>query len=410
MPDSPAVNSSTPTSRKSFRWQGITADGSRVQGQQSATDEADLRRQLTQKNITPLTIEAVRQSMQWRRPTLRDVALFSRQLSALIQAEIPMVTALQTLAQGGTVPRLRNVINDLSQQVNAGSALSEAMTDHSQLFDHLYISMVKAGEKSGQLTETLIRLSSYLEQQVELRAEIRNALMYPVIVSLVAIGIAAVMLTVIVPMFADVFKDFGAELPVYTQQLINLSNWLNEHGLWLLLGCGVVFLSFALLVRRSASLKAWLAQRVLGIPGLGLALEQAALARFTATVSTLYKGGIPLPDTLQLAAGATGNAWYQRQILAAVAIVQQGGTLSSALERNPRFDSTTIEMTRIGEDTGRLSELYEHLTSYYNQESRSRIDAAKRLVEPLMILFIGGLIAGLVLALYLPIITLVTTI
>lgn len=399
-----------PTTPQLFEWKGLDSQGQPVSGQLQALDTADVRRILAKQQHVPLHIKKSQTRWQWRSPNLRDVALFSRQLSILIAAEVPIVTALQTLANGGALPRLRPIILQLHAQITAGSELSDAFALHPKLFDQLYISLIRAGENSGQLDQTLQQLSVYLEDQVELRAQLRNAMRYPLIVMIVALSITAIMLTVIVPVFADMFSNFNADLPLYTQYLLAVSGWLQRYGVWLVAGLTLAAVMLWFWQRQSLALRAWLSRRLLAMPGFGRAIEQSALSRFTGTVATLYAGGVPLPDTLELAAQASGNHWYAQQIQYAADHVRRGATLGEALQQQSRFDATTIEMTRIGEDTGRLTELYQHLATYYHKESRLQIDAAKKLIEPIMILLIGGLVAALVLALYLPIITLVTAI
>lgn len=393
-----------------FNWTGVNRDGDNVNGLLAARDSDDVRRQLARKGITTLSTERVVQPRQWRRAGLRDVALFSRQLSALIGANVPVVTALTTLANGGALPKLKNTLAQLHDSVSSGTSLSEALQQHPKLFDALYVSLVASGENSGQLGTTLQQLANYLEQQVALRAQLKAALTYPAIVMIVAISITIVMLMTIVPIFGEMFNNFGADLPFYTRALMQTSSWLQNNGLWLLLVMILGAVALVILHRHSVTMQAWLSRRILNIPGLGLAIEQAALARYTSTVATLYQGGVPLPDTLELAAQATGNAWYKQQLGHAAKATRAGASLSNALAQHAKFDATTIEMTRIGEDTGRLTALYEHLSEFYQQESKLRIESGRRLVEPLLILIVGGLVGIIVLALYLPIITLVTTV
>lgn len=399
---------SRPHSRNLYHWQGKDHQGNPAQGQTYAQDHADLRRLLARQQIIPVDIKQHSQRWQWRQPNTRDVALFSRQLSVLLAAKIPVLQALQTLADGGSIPRLQPVISQVHCRISSGQSLSAALAEHPKLFDTLYLSMVQTGENSGQLDQTLTQLSQYLNDQLELRAQLRNALSYPLIVMLVALGIAMAMLTVVVPIFADIFRDFQADLPVYTLYLLAASKWLQAYGLWLLIGLFVLGLALMLWRQRSTGLRSWLSRRAIRFPVFGKAVEQAALARFTGTVATLYNGGVPLPDTLALAAHAADNYWYAAKIRSAATLVRTGVSLSNALQQQPHMDPTTVEMTRIGETTGRLSELYYDLSEHYHQEAKLRVDTAKKLLEPAMILFIGGLVAALVLALYLPIIQLVT--
>lgn len=384
-----------------FGWHAHDTQGSPIQGQVQA-ENAELARALLRKQ----GIQAIRlQRMWWAHPERirpRELAQITRQLAALLRAGIPLVPALHMVVRSTAAHALRNLMNTVSQDVESGMALHAALARHPQHFSGLYTSMVSAGEAAGILDTMMERLASTLEKNEALRARVRSALTYPCAVIVVALAVLALIMVYVVPVFEDVFKAFGSDLPWATQWVLNLSLWLSQSG-WIVLP---VLLLLPWLWQRFQRDESWqrTADRwLLGLPLLGSLLRSAVVARWTQTLSALLSAGVPLTEALGPAGQACDHAVYARLTEHLQRRVSQGGSLSEALAHTGRFPDMIVQLCATGEETSTLESLLARAGTLMENELDEQVNGLTSLLEPLIIVVLGGLIGGILVAMYLPI-------
>ncbi len=395
-----------------FRWQGVSPRGEVLAGEMEApTREAVLVR-LRSQRIQPLP-EKIREKGKGldRELTIpgfsdsvrgRDIVVFTRQLATMIDAGLPIVQSLDVLAGQSPNKKLRNVVRQLKDDVEAGGTFTDALRKHPKLFDDLYTNMVAAGEVGGILDSILNRLAGYMEKAMRLKAKIRGAMIYPTVIVTVAVGVTAVLLIFVIPVFAELFESFGQQLPAPTQFVINLSNFTIAYFKYLLIA--LVLLAVALrqfyrtergrLSMDAASLQA---------PVFGDLLRKTAVARFTRTLSTLVSSGVPILNALAITTRTSGNKVIERAILATRISISEGRTISEPLLQSGVFPPMVCQMIAVGESTGALDAMLNKIAEFYEEEVDNAVANLTSLMEPLIILFLGVVIGGLVIAMYLPI-------
>ncbi|MBN1557306.1 MAG: type II secretion system F family protein [Lentisphaerae bacterium] len=327
---------------------------------------------------------------------------FSRQLSAMLAAGMPIVSALEALEEQTDNKNFKQVVTHVRLNIENGSALSDALRQYPSVFDDLYCNMVRGGESGGQLAETIGRLAGFLEASARLRRKVRSAMMYPAIVFCIAMAIATAMIVFIVPVFGDMFADFGAELPGPTQALIDLSNGMRAYGLYVL----------AAVVAGVILFKKWKATEAGGMafhgfllrtPVFGELNRKVVAARFARTFGHLIKSGVPILHALNIVSGATGNKLARRVILDARNGVEKGEPLSTALGNQTVFPIMVVRMLQAGEKTGRVDEMMDRIANYYDDEVDTMLAGLTSMLEPLLMVFLGVVIGGIVLCMFLPI-------
>lgn len=327
---------------------------------------------------------------------------FSRQLAAMLSAGMPIVTSLEALEDQADNPNFKIVINQVKRSIENGAALSEALRQFPSIFDDLYANMVKGGETGGQLAETVARLAGFLESSAKLRRKVKSAMMYPTIVLCIAITIAIAMIVFIVPVFGQMFADFGGELPGPTQFLMNLSESMKKNGLYV----------FIVLVALVITFKKWKAtpaggykfdQFVLKAPVFGELNRKVASARFARTFGQLIRSGVPILSALEIVSGATGNKVAGRVILDARVAVEKGEPLSTAMVNQTVFPVMLVRMLQAGEKTGKIDEMMDSIADFYDDEVDTMLSGLTSLLEPLLMIFLGVIIGGIVLCMFLPI-------
>ncbi|MCZ6795340.1 MAG: type II secretion system F family protein [Planctomycetota bacterium] len=331
-----------------------------------------------------------------------DMVVFTRQLSTMIGAGIPLVESLEILAEQASTAGFRVILEDVSNDVRAGKDLSQALRRHPKIFPDIYVNMIKAGEASGQLDVVLSRLADYQEASAALKSEIKSAMTYPVVSLFLVLGISAFLLVVIIPKFEDMFYSMDVELPAVTVALLALSMFLKENVLYwvgglVALGFG---LRFFILTDRGATLMDWL---ILHIPIFGPLFSKVAISRFARTFSTLIHAGVPILGALEIVAETSGNRIIARAINTASDSVRQGETLGEPLAASGVFPTMVTRMVSIGEKTGALETLLEKISEFYDQQVKVTVDSLTSLIEPLMIAVMGFLVGGMVMAIFLPI-------
>ncbi|MDD5678294.1 MAG: type II secretion system F family protein [Kiritimatiellae bacterium] len=332
----------------------------------------------------------------------KELPAFSRQLSAMLLAGMPLIQALDALEDQTSNKNFKAVVFGLKNYLQAGASFSEALSHYPAIFDMLYINMIKAGESGGQLGETADRLASFLEDAAKLSRKVKSAMSYPVIVLCIALGIATGMILFIVPVFADMFKDFGKELPAPTQFLINLSDGLKAYGVFLLAFAVVAFVVFKKW-KKTAAGAYQMSLFALNMPVIGELNRKVATSRFARTFAQLLKSGVPILQAMEIVSGATGNKVFERVILEARIIVEQGEPLSHALVRHSCFPKLLVHMMAAGEKTGKIDEMMQNIADFYDDEVETMLSGLTSLIEPLLMIFLGVVIGGIVISMFLPI-------
>lgn len=333
----------------------------------------------------------------------QDLTFFTRQMATMMQSGVPLVQSFDISAQGMEKNKMKALVQDIRDDVAGGNLLSVALRKHPKHFDSLFCQLVMVGEQSGTIDHMLDRLASYKEKTEALKAKIKKALTYPTAVIVVAIIVTAILLIKVVPQFESLFKGFGADLPAFTQFVVNLSRALQEWW-WIIIG--MLFIS-GFLIKRAHQSSEQFRQKLqlasLRIPIIGAILHQAALARFARTLCTTYASGVPLVDALSSAAGASGNIYYERAILQTKRSVSGGQNLRNSLVMTGIFPNMVIQMIGIGEDAGSLETMLDKLAIFYETAVDNAVDSLTALLEPLIMSVLGVLVGGLIIAMYLPI-------
>ena len=333
---------------------------------------------------------------------LADLVVFTRQLATMIDAGLAMVQSLQGLAEQTDNKLMRDIIKDVCAHVEMGDNFSQSLARHPKVFDRLFTCMVEAGEKGGLLAEILARLATYLENSARLRKKVKSAMMYPVTVTLVALGITVFLLVKVVPVFKEIFGGFGAKLPAPTQILLNVSDFLRGN-LPLLLGIiAVVVWGAIAFVKTKQGLEFWDRNRI-RLPIFGHIAHKICLARFTRTFASLVRSGVPILEVLNIVANTCGNVVMEKAIRVASSSIEQGDSITGALAKHPIFPSMIIRMMTAGEQTGQIDNMLERVADFLDEEIETVLGGLTQLIEPLLIVFLGVTIGSIVIAMFMPI-------
>jgi len=389
----------------SFNWEGINTRREKVKGVMEAEDINFVRAKLREQGITPKRVRK-KSSLSFsfnEKITARDITLFSRQLATMIKAGVPVVQAFSITIEGQTKPSMRNLLVDLRDQISAGIPVAQALRRHPKVFDELFCSLVEAGENSGTLETMLERVAIYKERMETLKNKIKKALYYPVFVLLIGIGVSALLLIKVVPEFEKMFAGFGAELPAFTQLVINMSRFMQEW--WYLVFGGVFAGIYTILImkKRSPAFELRLSHLALRLPVIGQLLHKSAVARFARTLSTSFAAGVTLVDSLESAGNASGNRVYNRHVQKIKDDVSTGQQLNFAMRNGRLFPTMVNQMVAIGEESGALDTMLSKVADFYEEEVEALVDNMTSLLEPLVIVVLGVIVGSLVIAMYLPI-------
>ena len=333
---------------------------------------------------------------------LTDLVMFTRQLATMIDAGLAMVQSLQALAEQTQNKLMRDVIKDVCTRVEGGDSFSEALQKHPKAFNRLYFAMVGAGEKGGLLSEILARLATYLENTARLRKKVKSAMMYPTVVTVVAIGITVFLLVKVIPVFGDIYSGFGAKLPAPTQFLISLSNLLQSYFLLFLLGGGGAVYGWLYFIKTPVGREFWDARRI-KLPIFGGIAHKICLARFTRTLSSLIRSGVPILEVLQIVSQTVGNVVMEKAIKVAASDIERGESISAALGKHPVFPNMIIRMISAGEQTGKIDNMLERISDFLDEEIETTLSGLTSLIEPILIVVLGVVIGGMVICMFLPI-------
>ena len=407
----------TPATRtnvmEQFTWEGTDKRGVKMKGETTSKNANLLRAELRKQGINPTVVRTKSKPFfgaSGKRISAQDISIFSRQIATMLQAGVPMVQSFEILAGGQNNPRMRNMLLDIRDNIAGGSSLSEAMARHPVQFDALYRNLTRAGEGAGVLDTVLDTVATYKERTEALKGKIKKALFYPAAVMAVAIMVSAVLLIFVVPQFEDVFKGFGAELPAFTQMIVNASRFLTSWW-WAVLAivAGAVF-GFLAIYKRSQALERNVDRLMLKLPVIGDILHQSAIARFGRTLALTFKAGVPLVEALETVAGATGSIIYNEAVMRIREDVSVGYQLNVAMKQVNIFPHMVVSMTAIGEEAGALDTMLLKVAEFYEQEVNNSVDALASLIEPFIMVVIGILVGGMVIGMYLPIFKLAATV
>ena len=389
-----------------YIWEGTDKRGVVMKGEQPAKNANFVRAELRRQGITPKVVKVKPKPLfgsAGKRVTPLDIAIFSRQIATMMKAGVPIVGALEIISSGNKNPKMQELVNAVRTDVESGSSLSEAIGKHPVQFDELYRNLVRAGESAGVLETVLDTIATYKENLEALKGKIKKALFYPTAVVAVALIVSAILLIFVVPTFEEVFRGFGADLPAFTQMVIGLSDFMVSWW-WLILlilvGAGIAII---MAFKRSLAFQHFVDRMILKLPVIGQMMHNSAIARFSRTLAVTFKAGVPLVEALDTVAGATGNTVYEKAVLRMRDDVAVGYPVNMAMKQTNLFPHMVVQMTAIGEEAGALDTMLFKVAEFYEQEVNNAVDALSSLLEPMIMVFLGVVVGGMVVAMYLPI-------
>jgi type IV pilus assembly protein PilC len=333
---------------------------------------------------------------------LADLVVFTRQLATMVDAGLAMVQSLQALAEQSNNKIMKDVVRDVCSRVEGGDSFSAALQRHPKTFPKLYVRMVDAGEKGGLLAEILARLATYMENTARLRKKVKSAMMYPIMVTLVAIGITIFLLTNVVPVFAQIFSGFGKGLPAPTQFLIDLSNFVRSYILYVLPAMGLLVYAWFAFIHTPKGREFWDRTRI-KLPLFGSIAHKICLARFTRTFASLVRSGVPILEVMNITANTCGNVVMEKAIKVASGDIEKGEGISASLSKHEIFPTMIIRMLTAGEQTGKIDAMLERVADFLDEEIETTLSGLTSLIEPLLIVFLGVVVGGMVICMFLPI-------
>ena len=382
-----------------------TASGREIRNTVEAASEQAAIAALLNRNLLVVEIKekiAKRGRTKGGKVALADLVIFTRQLATMIDAGIAIVQSLQALADQTPNKVMRDTIRDVCTRVEGGESFSEALTRHPKAFNRLYVAMVGAGEKGGLLSEILARLATYQENTERLRKKVKTALMYPTVVSVVAIVITVFLLVRVIPTFKEVYSGFGAKLPGPTEVLITISEIVQHYLIYLIILAGGAVWGWLYFLKTKPGREFWDTQRI-KLPIFGAIAHKICLARFTRTLSSLVRSGVPILEVLQIVSQTVGNVVMEKAIKAAALDIERGEGISAALAKHPVFPSMVVRMLSAGEQTGKIDTMLERVADFLDEEIDTTLSGLMSLLEPLLIVFLGVVIGGMVICMFLPI-------
>ncbi|HEY4559207.1 MAG TPA: type II secretion system F family protein [Lysobacter sp.] len=391
---------------QTFTWVGKDKRGVVMKGEQSARSVNLVKAELRRQGITPQAVKPKAKPLFGSAgKTIKpgDIAVFSRQIATMMKSGVPIVAALEIIANGNKNPRMATLVNSVRSDIQGGMSFSEALSKHPVQFDELYQNLVRAGESAGVLETVLDTVATYKENLEALKGKIKKAMFYPVMVVAVALIVSAILLVFVVPQFEEVFKSFGADLPAFTQMVVNLSRFMVSWWWLILLLVVSAIMAFVAAKKRSLAVQHFLDRTVLRVPVIGQIMHNSSIARFSRTLGVTFKAGVPLVEALAIVAGATGNVVYEDAVKRIRDDVAVGYPVNVAMKQVNLFPHMVIQMTSIGEEAGALDAMLFKVAEFYEQEVNNAVDALSSLLEPMIMVFLGVVVGGMVVAMYLPI-------
>lgn len=388
-----------------FNWEGLDKKGKKVQGISEGISVAYVNASLRRQGINPTRVRKQSKSIFQgkKKITPKDISVFTRQFATMVQSGIPIVQGIEIVAKGHENPSVQQLLTAVKQDIESGTTLSAALGKHPLYFDALYCNLVQAGEQAGILDTILEKVATYKEKIEAIKGKIKSALFYPAAVIVVAFLVTTILLIFVVPQFESMFKGFGAELPAMTQFVVDLSRFVQSY--WLIifgsLGGAVGFIGYT--YKRSIKMQHSVDRLILRAPIIGVIVKKATIARYARTLGTMFAAGVPLVESLDSVAGAAGNRVYYEGVMAIKNEVSTGTHLRIAMEHTGLFPNMVVQMVAIGEESGELDKMLGKVADFYEAEVDDAVASLSSLIEPMIMAFLGVIVGGLVVAMYLPI-------
>ena len=388
-----------------FVWEGTDRQGRKTKGEISSTNQQIARAELRRQGINPSKVNKKAQSRLsfGGGVNAQDMSLFTRQMATMMRAGVPLVQSFDIVSDGADKPSLKALIRDIRTDVAAGNSFASSIRKHPKQFDDLFCNLVESGEQSGALETMLDRIAGYKEKAESLKGKVKKAMFYPIAVLVIAFVVSAILLIKVVPQFEVIFQSFGAELPAFTQMVINFSNTAQKYWFPFVVLLAIIGAATSAAYTRSPKMREAVDRLSLKIPVIGDILNKSAVARFARTLSTTFAAGVPLVDALESVAGATGNIVYANATRRVRDDVASGQQLNFAMRNTGVFPNMVIQMTSIGEESGSLDTMLDKAASYFEEQVDNAVDALTSLLEPIIMAVLGVVIGGLIIAMYLPI-------
>lgn len=390
-----------------FAYEGVDRKGAKIKGELPARNMALAKVTLRKQGINVKSIREkkvnILEKFSKRKISTLDITIFTRQLATMMKAGVPLVQGFEIVAEGLENPSMREVVLGIKGEVEGGNTFAGSLRKYPQYFDNLFCSLVESGEQSGSLETMLERVATYKEKSELLKQKIKKAMKYPMTVIAVAIIVTVILMLKVVPVFDDMFKSFGAELPAFTKMVVNMSHWVQKYWFLMLIGFAVVVFSLLEAKKRSKKFRDLLDKMALKAPIFGDLVYKAIIARFSRTLATTFAAGVPLIDALESTAGATNNVVYEEAVMKIREDVATGQQLNFSMRLTEKFPSMAIQMVAIGEESGALDAMLDKVATHYENEVDNAVDGLTSMMEPLIMAILGVLVGGLVIAMYLPI-------
>jgi type IV pilus assembly protein PilC len=388
-----------------YVWQGVDKQGRTAKGESSGVSQAMVKAQLRKQGIAPKTVKKKPKPLFERSKAITpaDISIFTRQLATMMKAGVPLVQGFEIVADGMDNPSMAKIVTEIKNDVASGSGFANAIAKHPKYFDELYCNLVASGEQSGTLETMLERVATYKEKSEALKAKIKKAMTYPIAVLVVAFVVTGILLVKVIPTFAETFAGFGAELPAFTLMVLGLSEVVQEWWLIIVVAMVASVFIFKEAVKRSSAFELAVDRAMLKIPIIGNILFQSIVARFSRTLSTTFSAGVPLVDALEAVEGTAGNLVYSKAIRRIREDVTTGQQLFTSIRSTGLFPNMLLQMVSIGEQSGALDDMLEKVANHFEDAVDNAVDNLTALLEPLIMSFLGVVVGGLLIAMYLPI-------
>ncbi|WP_018692080.1 type II secretion system F family protein [Algicola sagamiensis] len=389
-----------------YTWVGVNRKGKKIEGEMQGGSILEIKGLLRKQGITPSKVKKKPKPLFGEskgKITGKDMATLSRQIATMLLAGVSLIQAIEMLAKSAPTPAMKSLLQDIYAQVASGRNMSEAIREHPDHFDELYCDLVASGEQSGALDIVFDRIATYKEKSEALKSKIKKALFYPIAVLFIAMAVTVIMLVFVIPQFEEIYQSFDAELPGFTQMVINISHGLRDNAAIWVVSIAAIVIGFKMAHKNSEKFRYKVDEMSLKIPAIGAILDKAAVARFSRTLSTTFAAGVPLVEALESAAGASGNLTYKEAILSVSADVQTGSPLAISMASTAKFPDMVLQMVGVGEESGALDDMLAKVASIYEQEVDDAVDGLASIIEPMMMTFIAVLMGGLIIAMYLPV-------
>ena len=393
-----AISATAGKKETQFLWEGKDKRGNKVRGKSLAANEAALRADLRRQGVAPTRVKTPSSAFRsGGKVSALDIAVFARQLATMMSAGIPMVQAFEIIGNGHEKPAMQKLVLDVKATIEGGSTLHESLAKHPLYFDDLFVNLVAAGEQAGALETLLDKIATYKEKTEALKKKIKKALFYPAAVMAVALIVSCVLLIFVIPQFESLFKGFGADLPAFTQMVVNMSRFMQHQGWMVLIVTGGSIYAFLYFYKRSRNMRRAIDRAMLKFPIIGPILVKAAIARFARTLSTMFAAGVPLVEAME------SNIAYEEATLRMKDEVATGQRLQRAMENTGLFPNMVVQMIAVGEESGSLDTMSAKVAEFYESEVDNAVDGMSALLEPAIMAILGVLVGGMVIAMYLPI-------